>query len=259
MKDVDTPNSWRVVGSSVRGVSHIKANLPCQDAHEWLVLPSGTLIAAVADGAGSAKESQTGARVACRTAMDLLAKELAAAGSASAPVEPCLRRAIAAAREAVIAEAEQLKMPARELASTLMLLAIEPNRATAAQIGDGAALVLNQDGALHALTQPVESEYLNETLFLTSDRALDQLQVREWAGPARGLAMFSDGLQMLALKWPERTPHKPFFDPLFRFVESEADAQVRLDKIEKFLQSPRIAERADDDLTLVLALRMQQV
>ena len=30
--------------------------------------------------------------------------------------------------------------------------------------------------------------------------------------------MFSDGLQRLALKLPEGTPHAPFFTPLFRFA-----------------------------------------
>lgn len=246
------------MGSSVRGASHIKADLPCQDANEWQCPRPGLLVAAVADGAGSAKESQTGARIACRTAIDRLICDLAVTGngSAGAGLLPALRSAVAAAREAVFAEAERMKLPARELASTLMLVAAEPDQVAAAQIGDGAALVLTMGYELEALTQPVESEYLNETLFLTGDNALEQLQTREWIGTPRGLALFTDGLQMLALKWPERTPHKPFFEPLFRFVEGEFDPQLRLERLEKFLQSPRIAQRADDDLTLLLAVQV---
>jgi len=60
-------------------------------------------------------------------------------------------------------------------------------------------------------------------------------------------------LQMLALKIPEGTPHGPFFAPLFRFsgtVKEDSDAKEQL---ESFLRSPRVSERTDDDLTLLLA------
>lgn len=212
----------------------------------------GLLLAAVADGAGSARESQTGARMACRIALESLRASL----DSRIELVSSLRTAASKAREAVLAEAEKMKLPARELACTLMIAGVEADRAAAVQIGDGAALAFGPGLEIEALTLPVESEYLNETLFLTGDNALEQLQAREHSGPLRALAMFSDGLQMLALKWPERAPHKPFFDPLIRFVESEPDAQARLDKIEKFLQSPRIVQRADDDLTLLLAVQI---
>jgi hypothetical protein len=69
------------------------------------------------------------------------------------------------------------------------------------------------------------------------------------------LALFSDGLQMLALKMPPGTPHPPFFAPLMRFVAQTRDRATAEEHLRGFLQSPRIAERADDDLTLVLAVR----
>ena len=37
-------------------------------------------------------------------------------------------------------------------------------------------------------------------------------------GPINGVALFSDGLQMLALKIPGGTPHPPFFTPLLNFL-----------------------------------------
>ena len=53
---------WRVVAAAVQGVSHQRLDLPCQDALGYLVLPSGTLVVALADGAGSAQYSDQGAR-----------------------------------------------------------------------------------------------------------------------------------------------------------------------------------------------------
>ena len=50
---------WRVTGASVPGVSHLRSGLPCQDAHAWRQEAGGVLIAAVADGAGSAPARKT--------------------------------------------------------------------------------------------------------------------------------------------------------------------------------------------------------
>ena len=54
---------WRTVAVSEVGASHLKDDLPCQDACRVHVTPS-TLIACVADGAGSGKHSAIGSRAA---------------------------------------------------------------------------------------------------------------------------------------------------------------------------------------------------
>jgi hypothetical protein len=58
---------------------------------------------------------------------------------------------------------------------------------------------------------------------------------------------------MLALKIPPGIPHAPFFSPLFQFVTDMTDAVVANEQLGTFLRSPRVTERADDDLTLFLA------
>ncbi|MGB3559461.1 MAG: protein phosphatase 2C domain-containing protein, partial [Geitlerinemataceae cyanobacterium] len=64
--------NWRVVAASVCGTSHQKRSQPCQDAHCWQITPEGVLVAAVADGAGSAAFGEVGAQKAVRTAVDRL-------------------------------------------------------------------------------------------------------------------------------------------------------------------------------------------
>jgi len=73
---------WRVAAVSVRGASHEKTGQPCQDAHHWAALPDGTVLAAVADGAGSAALSEIGATVATQAAVHSLATALASNPSA---------------------------------------------------------------------------------------------------------------------------------------------------------------------------------
>lgn len=255
--ETTVPSSpWRVVSASVRGTSHVRANLPCQDVIRHQTGPGAWLLAALADGAGSASFAEIGAAIAAETALAAIARRLADRAPANSDEEAwrgLLRDAVVAARTAVLAEAERRTVRPRELASTLTLLAIGPELAAAAQIGDGAALGATTPDELVCLARPTSAEYLNETTFLTSDTALDTLQLNLQRGAWRQAVLFCDGLQLLALRLPEATPHGRFFQPLFRFVERSPDPAAAGAELARFLQSPRITERADDDLTLLLA------
>lgn len=141
----------------------------------------------------------------------------------------------------------------REMACTLIVAIADGERVAIAQIGDGAAVGINPTGELRAFTVPPAAEYANQTHFLTDPQALQQIQLHTWRGSLAGLALFSDGLQRLALQLPAGEPFAPFFDPLFRFVAQVEDEFAGGEQLRTFLQSSRVSERTDDDLTLVLA------
>ena len=67
-----TTHGWHVVGASVRGTAHEKDDTPCQDAHDYRLLPNNTLLVAVADGAGSADRSAEGAALAVAEILEVL-------------------------------------------------------------------------------------------------------------------------------------------------------------------------------------------
>jgi hypothetical protein len=73
-----------------------------------------------------------------------------------------------------------------------------------------------------------------------------------WRGDVTGLGVISDGLQRLALKMPEGTPHPAFFNPLVQFLHESVDLHDAERQLRDFLASDRNRQRADDDLTLVL-------
>jgi hypothetical protein len=77
-----------------------------------------------------------------------------------------------------------------------------------------------------------------------------------WRYPLTGLALLTDGLQMLALKMPGGEPHEPFFQPLLRGVMTAESRERAEEQLRGFLLSPRIRQRAQDDLTLLLAVRL---
>jgi hypothetical protein len=245
---------WRAIGASIRGTGHARTDTPCQDANESLLLPDGTLVAAVADGAGSASHSQRGAAVAVAAAVRFVADHgIPASVEADAAWREVLARGLENAAEAVRREAEALALPASALASTLILSVATQGCIAAGQIGDGAAVCADKEGRPTLLTRPQAGEYVNETRFVVSPDGLAGAEYAVLRGNVRYLALFSDGLQRLALRFPEADPHPPFFAALFRFTREATDMTSAAQELATFLGSPRVVDRTDDDVTLLLA------
>ncbi|HYH82344.1 MAG TPA: PP2C family serine/threonine-protein phosphatase [Longimicrobium sp.] len=253
MSSVAAPAAtWRVIGASVRGTAHARGDLPCQDAHAWRRLPGGAVAIAVADGAGSAVHAEAGARAAAQAAVDSLVSSAPAVHEGVWTA--ALDHAMGAALGAVNAEAAARRVEPRDLSTTLIACVLTPDSVTIAQVGDGAAIVADADG-MRALTAPTSGEFANETVFITSAGAVEAAQRATWRGAARRLALFTDGLQGLALKLPARTPHEPFFVPLFDFAGEAHDPRDAETQLAAFLSGPRVTARSDDDITLVLVAR----
>lgn len=247
-------DKWKVIAASVRGLSHEKTGQPCQDANEWKITSDGILVAAVADGAGSAALGEVGSEIASKIAVSSLCAEVEKGFEFNEEnARQVLKATLITVIEAVQAEAETRQVELRDLATTLILIIAHRNFAVAIQVGDGAAVISDSEGQLHSLTVPSSGEYINETTFVISPNALETAQIGLWQGAISQVAAFSDGLQMLALKIPEGTPHQPFFNPLFAFSGSAIEGVEANEKLATFLNSPRIQERADDDLTLLIA------
>jgi Protein phosphatase 2C len=244
---------WRVVGASKSGTSHLRQGLPCQDAHYW-VQSGKLLIAAVADGAGSAPLAEVGSQLAVKTAVDFLTAQSQGNTTAESPWKDWLFSAFEASYTTLKDEAEKRSVNLSDLATTLIVAVAESNFVAMAQIGDGAVVVGDYSGQIVSLSAPSQAEYLNETTFLTAPDALLQTQFQVWNHPLRHLALLTDGLQMLALKMPTGEPHPPFFTPLFQFVETVEDRDAAQTQLLTFLGGERVTQRSDDDLTLLLAI-----
>src|SRR5260221_11983236 len=92
---------WRFAAARVTGKSHLKAALPCQDQLACAVLPSGTFVAAVSDGAGSAIMAERGARLTVGIEMEHVTHAVEGGRSDFGVV---LREGGGKAREAVLTE-----------------------------------------------------------------------------------------------------------------------------------------------------------
>jgi hypothetical protein len=91
-------------------------------------------------------------------------------------------------------------------------------------------------GTAIALTSHPIEEFLDLATFLTSpNNGIDSAQICLWKGKPAQLAMFSDGLQMLALQMPQGVAHAPFFAPLFKFIADANNLDVANQELTGFL------------------------
>src|SRR5687768_17604784 len=173
--------SWKVLGASVEGSGHRRNSTGCQDSHAWTLVAPSTLVAAVADGAGSARLAADGSRIAARFSVEYVAWRL----SEHEQVDPLelLGDAMIATRRQLVNTAKRARHPVGDLATTLALVIASPGGVWAAQVGDGSVVVDQPDGSLLAVADGEREEYLNETTFLTSKNWASACQLEEISTP----------------------------------------------------------------------------
>ena len=225
---------WSAVSASVTGSSHRARGEQGQDAVARRLLDDGTLVLAVADGAGSAPLAAEGSA---------LAVEAAVALDAATTIEDRFDAAHAA-----------LGGDAPSRATTLLVAVFGEHDLCVGHVGDGFVVARHVCSASYSVLVPApEREYVNETTFLSSTNWRDDLRVEVVeALSVDGVALLTDGLQLVAMELATSTPHAPFFDPLFAWATADGAGD---DELESFLSSDRLAARTDDDLTLALAVR----
>ena len=112
-------------------------------------------------------------------------------------------------------------------------------------------------GSMRALIPPVKGEFYNETVFVTSAGFSEHARYEVLpAAEVSGVAVLTDGLEMVSMDLADGTPHEPFFRTLFTLArDPEEDLAAAERELGDLLRSERICERTDDDKTLILAVR----
>lgn len=251
--------NWRVVNASEVGTSHVGVGKTCEDS-SWAsveVTSAGIEVLSifVADGAGSAACGGDGAEMAVQAAADFMAFKLA-------EPELVFNDALAvdlvvAVRARIYEAAEAQGLTARDFACTFLGVISSRLGTVVLQIGDG-GVVVDVGAGLEVPVVPMAGEYANMTHFVTDEDAVNVLVTRLFPEMASRVAVFSDGLQRLALNMATNTAHEPFFTPFFKVLAGASEAQE--DELQsalvRFLASPAVNERTDDDKTLALAVRI---
>lgn len=190
-----------VAAASLRGRSHAHVGSCRDDDFSLAWFPqSGWYVLTVADGAGSAKYSRQGAKIACAKVKEHFSSLLGengqdtltplteawAADADSADKRQMVKgelynqfgRAAYAARKAIEDQANESQATLRDFHTTLIITLARPMPTggwliAAFSVGDGGAAVVGvPDGATCLLTQPDGGEFAGQTIFLTMKEVL---------------------------------------------------------------------------------------
>jgi hypothetical protein len=255
------PRGWRTLAASVVGTSHAAAGLPCADACAARVLHPrrgrSVLVAVAADGAGTAERASEGARLACETVLHQAEVWASRAPRLSNFGRPDFLPWLHRARKKIARAARAQERKSRDFSCTLLVALVDETRAAFFQIGDGAIVYRGADGRYVPALWPQIGEYANCTWFLTDDDAAERVQSATAEG-VHEVALLTDGLQGLSLRFDTREAHGPFFEPMFARLraESEGEPAGLREELRAFLGSAPVNRRTDDDKTLVLATRL---
>ena len=272
-----TMKHWSWIAASSTGTSHLKHDLPLQDAQACAVVPVNSdsqtcdaewFVAVACDGAGSASHGRQGAIITFRTIRQAARRHLAAASlpSASSLQEPRLtasalpsaetvRTWAGEARQRIKAAAQRRGLSARDFACTLVLALSNGQETLVAHIGDGGIVARLADGGTwQALSWPDHGEYASTTRFVT-DEPPAPLRTNITRQAIDALALFSDGIERMVLDMATQTPFARFFSTMAAPLPKEpGKAHTLSGQLKAYLDSEAVNSRTDDDKTLVMAV-----
>lgn len=243
--------AWRWAVASQIGTSHIQSGSRLQDAYSVSTIGEEHLLAIVCDGAGSAEFGHYGAWITSRC-LTLRFRDWFKL-QPELPGEDTLLNWVDELRDKIEKLASERHCKPRQFACTLALITATGNEVLTMQVGDS-SIVGKRNQEWEVLCWPENGEYASTTYFVTDDPS-PKLNLARQQGNFDAIAIFSDGVGDLALLHQEKSAHSGFFEPMIRPIKM-ADGQGRLTKLSvslaRYLSSPAINDRTDDDKTLAL-------
>lgn len=246
---------WKTMIAGTAGASHRARHLPCQDYGQVRVFGHDTLVAAIADGAGSAVHSARGAHLAASMAVRSLSDLFTTADRIDNPrAARQMKDAVESARERLEVEASHRLCRSRDFACTLLAVVATESQLFALQLGDGFWVVRWHGQQEYELLFPSDrGEYINETSFVTDRDSVIRMRMGFWNRSAAFICGSTDGLEPLAIEYRRQKPSGPFFAPLDTFIRENLGRGTAKCELLDFLDSERVNARVDDDKTLLLA------
>jgi hypothetical protein len=208
--------------------------------------------AIVCDGAGSAIYGGIGAWNVCRIFSTAIKSHFRT--TSLFPLDDDIWEWINQARDRLSAMARIRNSQRRDFASTLVVLLARKNEQLIIHIGDGAIIGRDKSGAWQTLSWPENGEYASTTYFV-SDDPTPKTRIEHSNYEMDGYAVFSDGIEDLALDVIAVAPHTPFFRTMLAPLDNldiEGKHVGLSIALGSFLSGSRVCDKTDDDKTLIL-------
>jgi serine/threonine protein phosphatase PrpC len=181
---------WSILNFELRGAGHIKENVPCQDK-TFSLCANGVTVCALSDGAGSALFSHYGAETITHSICLFLTENFEKVynsdgqGAKSMILDFLLVN--------LAKKKKELNCKLKDLAATLLVVAIHDNNCVIIHIGDGIIGCL-RNGRLEIVSFPNNGEFVNSTYFVTSETAIHNFAIKKGVvDKISGFTLMSDG------------------------------------------------------------------
>lgn len=234
--------------------SHSKDNANCQDN---LIIKKleDRLIFAIADGASSAPLSGYGSEVAVNAFSEYLAKSVSLL-----PDENCLIAAFDNVRKVLEEEAIKKNCNIKDLHTTLYGGVYINGNLVCASVGDSMGFVVGRDNEVLVPLQPTKGEFINETIFITSEYWKDFLRVSNLIKKPSSLIVCSDGLLNIVYSlviendlW-KVIPHEDVIENLIDYInKNHVTSDINLE-IANMLRGEKANDLNNDDKALIVAI-----
>lgn len=254
---MSSDTQWRAGGISVVGFSHIEDDVPCQDANAYKVRDDGWLVAAVSDGAGSAKYSHIGADAYVSAVVNRFAEDPGLPDQSEDGIVSDLKEVIDATTRNLVdnhtPEDEGEEVSHSDFAATIIVVICNENGGAFYHVGDGAGAVLELGNLDHAIvSKPQNGEYANETYFLTMENWQDYFRITPFDEPFDTVLLMSDGVTPMAMTKGCEAPFGSFVQPVINFLKS-AEPERGQQALENTLTREQVRTVTGDDKTLFWA------
>jgi hypothetical protein len=256
--------SWGWVGACSAGTSHLRSGAGCDDSAACFEIRSTggdpILVAVVSDGAGSAKLSRLGSLIVtsafCRSAKAFFSN----GGQASRIDEDVAAEWLDDIRDRIDRRALLLGQSPKVFAATLVGVVVQRDAAAIIHVGDGAcALRLRGQTEWQVPSWPTQGEYASTTYFVTDD-PFPRVTVSTLVGAVDEIALFTDGLERLALDFARGEAFQRFFETMFPALRKTAACGRQRglsEQLRSFLDGSVVNDRTDDDKSLIMARLLQ--
>lgn len=240
---------WKKINYQLQGRGHEKENIPCQDK-TCALNKNGVHCVALADGAGSARLSHIGAEVAVNVASEYLCTNFDKALKDEEGIET-KEEFLNIIKESLNLTAQELRCELRDLASTLMVVAIKGDDYILFHIGDG-VIGAYKDNMVDVVSWPVNGEYAGSTVFTTSSEVSNYIvgKKRKLDG-IEGFVLMSDGTSDSFYDKKTKTL-VPSTKNFFEYLKSEEEEEMQ-ELVDNTFREV-ISKKTFDDCSICLIL-----
>ncbi len=241
---------------SLIGTAHqAKKDGVCQDASDVIELENGWVVAAIADGLGSAKRSEIGSAAAVKTVLSFVRENHPEKWHEESLIS-LLRTAYHKAFNMIKAKSVENQDDLREYDTTLTTVIYNGTNVVYGHVGDGGIIALSSFGEYSVLTEAQKGEAFNETSPLRAGP--DSWSFGISKEDVCALIMLTDGIFDVAYPWllaksdqPIYVNYvRPFMDINLLKVSTPADFENAQTEIAEFFNGP-YSKQITDDKTIV--------